>query len=118
MRHLTSDPSVWGPLFWYTLHNGAAAYPHQPTPTTQRRMIDFIAGIPAMLPCDACYAHACAYIVGYVDRYGGLGGAVKSRRALELFFEDFHDVANAHTGKPPYDRFANPGIARRGRTVV
>ena len=34
----SSDPNVWGPAFWFTLHNGAARYPIKASPICKESM--------------------------------------------------------------------------------
>ena len=36
------DPEVWGPSFWFTLHNGAISYPLQANNICKQRMKQFI----------------------------------------------------------------------------
>jgi len=57
-----SDPRVWGPAFWFTLHNGAVNYPIKASPTWKDRMKGFILGIPVMIPCEKCRDHATSHI--------------------------------------------------------
>ena len=38
----TTNPNVWGPSFWFTLHNGASKYPVSATPIYIEKMKNFI----------------------------------------------------------------------------
>jgi hypothetical protein len=38
----TADPKVWGPSFWFSLHNGAARYPLNASNLIMERMKGFI----------------------------------------------------------------------------
>ena len=69
------DPAVWGPAFWFSMHNGAERYPIKAAPLWAKRMKHFILGIPVMVPCENCADHATAYIESRND----LNEVVKSR---------------------------------------
>ena len=92
-----SNPSVWGPAMWFSLHNGASIYPiNNPSGFWQNRMKSFIKGIPVMLPCEKCSDHASAYIESQIN----LDKVVSSRENLVNFFIDFHNFVNKRLGKP------------------
>ena len=81
----TSSPDVFGPPMWFTLHNGASKYPHNPGNLAKQRMKYFILGIPVMIPCTRCREDATAYIEKYKD---SLDDICSSRLKLfEFFFE-------------------------------
>ncbi len=90
------DPEVWGPAFWFSLHNGATRYPLNASPLWRERMKSFIKGIPVMVPCEKCADHATAYIESRSD----LHEVVKNRDLLFNFFVDFHNFVNQRLGKP------------------
>jgi hypothetical protein len=92
----TADPNVWGPSFWFSLHNGASKYPENATDIFKDNMKNFILGIPVILPCDACRSHAREYID---NRYNELDEICRSRKKLFNFFVDFHNMVNEKTGK-------------------
>ena len=91
------NPAVWGPAFWFSLHNGATKYPIKPTPTWKYRMKSFIKGIPVMVPYEKCADHATAYIESQSNR---LDDIVSTRNKLFVFFVEFHNFVNARLGKP------------------
>ena len=93
----TSDPEVWGPSFWFILHNGAARYPENPTQITKDRMKDFILGMPVMIPCEKCADHATSYIE---FTYNNFDKILSNRTNLFNFFVDFHNKVNVQYGKP------------------
>lgn len=88
------EPDMFGPSFWFTLHNGAAAYPEHPTPQIQQGMRMFIMGLPVMIPCTLCKEHAFEYI-----RNHDLNYETSSRERLFAFFNRFHNFANARFNK-------------------
>lgn len=92
-----TDPSVWGPKFWFTLHNGALYYPSLANPLFIERMKNFILGIPVMLPCIKCREHATAYIESKKDQ---LDLICRGKDSLFKFFVDFHNQVNVRNNKP------------------
>jgi hypothetical protein len=93
----TIDPKIWGPPFWFTLHNGAAHYPVNASPLHIERMKNFIIGIPVMLPCSVCQEHATAHIE---RNFGELEAVCSTRDSLFNFFVDFHNYVNRRYNKP------------------
>lgn len=91
------SPEVWGPPFWFTLHNGALNYPSLANPLCIERMKNFIIGIPVMIPCETCKEHATAYIESNKDY---LDYICASRDKLFKFFVDFHNYVNIRLKKP------------------
>lgn len=93
----SADPEVWGPAFWFSLHNGAVRYPENASPITKERMKGFIFGIPVMLPCENCKEHATSHIEANWDK---LDDIVSGRTKLFNFFVDFHNYVNKRYNKP------------------
>jgi hypothetical protein len=93
----TANPSVWGPAFWFSLHNGAAKYPINASPIYVERIKNFILGIPYILPCDNCSDHARNYIA---KRESELNEICKHRSSLFAFFVDMHNMVNVRLNKP------------------
>ena len=92
-----TNPNTWGPSFWFTLHNGAANYPTNPSPYAINQMTKFVSSIPIMLPCENCSEHARAFIEKI---YNQLPQICSSRDTLFDFFVDFHNYVNARFDKP------------------
>jgi hypothetical protein len=92
-----SDPEVWGPSFWFILHNGSVNYPINASPLYAERMKGFILGIPVMIPCEKCSDHATAYIESNWRRINEI---VSGRKKLFEFFCDFHNILNIRYRKP------------------
>lgn len=92
-----SDPRVWGPAFWFTLHNGSARYPIKASPICAERMKGFILGMPVMIPCEKCQDHATSYIEA---NYCRLNEIVSGRDQLFNFFVSFHNSVNERYDKP------------------
>lgn len=92
----TSAPEVFGPAFWFTLHNGASKYPVEASPIQAEKMKGFIKGIPIMLPCERCSTHAQTYIE---SKDNELDDIVSGREKLFRFFWEFHNSVNRRYGK-------------------
>ena len=90
-----TDPKTWGPRLWFILHLGSRYYDENPNPTKQTRMINFIKGIPSILPCETCCEH-CNY---FVTNNPYLPEIVKTRVSLFNFFVDMHNYVNKRHGK-------------------
>ena len=90
-----SNPLVWGPAFWFSIHNGISNYPKNASKFWSNRMKNFIQGIPVMLPCEKCSNHAAAYIESKEDI---INEAVKNKDKLFKFFVDFHNSVNKRLG--------------------
>ena len=95
----TSDPKVWGPAFWYTLHVSAAHYPLQASQIVKDRMKRRLLSIPYELPCQSCRSHASAFIEKNRDR---LDEIVSGRHNLGQFYVDFHNQVNKRYNKPEW----------------
>jgi hypothetical protein len=95
----TSDPKIWGPPFWFSLHVSAAHYPIQPSSIVRERMKCRILAIPYEIPCATCRPHASAYIEKYRSE---LDNIVATRHNLGQFYVDFHNQVNKRYGKPEW----------------
>lgn len=93
----SANPEVWGPAFWFSLHNGALRYPIKASPTWKERMKHFILGIPVMVPCEKCSDHATAHLEA---NYYRLDEIVSTRSKLFEFFWEFHNFVNENLNKP------------------
>lgn len=93
----TANPQVWGPAFWFILHNASARYPEKASPIAMEGMKGFILGMPYMIPCDNCSEHARAHIEKNYDR---LNEICSGRDKLFTFFWDFHNYVNKRYNKP------------------
>ena len=93
----SSHPDVFGPAFWFTLHNGASRYPIKASPFQAEKMKGFIRGIPVMLPCEKCALHAQSYIE---ENDKDIDDIVSGREKLFEFFWRFHNFVNKRNNKP------------------
>jgi hypothetical protein len=98
--HGSPNPLVWGPLFWYTLHNSAIHYPIEASPLVKQRIKNRILAIPYEISCKTCQPHASAYIESIPD--SKLDSIVSGRDNLFKFYVDFHNSVNVRLGKPTW----------------
>ncbi len=90
-----SMPDVWGPAFWFTIHNGANSYPRKASGIVKERMKGFILGLPEMVPCANCKEHARDHI-----ETSNLDDVCDGHDSLFNFFVDFHNYVNKRYNKP------------------
>ena len=50
-------PTVWGPLFWHTIHIVALGYPQDPTYAQKRSAKEFYESLGFLIPCPVCREH-------------------------------------------------------------
>ena len=96
-RPTSVSPRVWGRPLWFSLHYGALNYPHDVDDEKKQMMINFILGLPMMIPCDMCKNHAHEYIQ---SRKHTLHNVVQNTHNLFTFFWEFHNDVNKRNGKP------------------
>lgn len=110
----TTDPKVWGPYMWFTLHTFSANYPiNGGSELVKEQFRNYIRSIPFIIPCRDCSIHASSFIesVELVDK--NLEKALSSRKNLFEFFVDFHNQVNKRHNKPlmsykeAYDMYFN-----------
>ena len=90
------NPLIWGPSFWFTLHNGSLRYALKPSPILKERMKQFVLNIPIMIPCEKCADHAQFYIESHYDKIDEI---VSSKSNLFEFFWKFHNEVNSRLNK-------------------
>ena len=92
------DPKIWGPIYWFNLHNSSNYYPINPSKKLKNITKNRILSIPHELPCNKCKIHAIEYIN---SRMCELDTIVDSKDNLFKFYVDFHNKVNIRTGKNP-----------------
>jgi len=50
-------PTVWGPIFWNTIHMVAMGYPDDPSYSEKRAAKEWCNALPFLLPCSECKEH-------------------------------------------------------------
>lgn len=89
------DPELFGPSFWFTLHNGAATYPNAPTSWIRQSTKQLLISLPILIPCINCREHFFNFV-----RASNLDAAVSSRENLFAYFVNAHNYVNSRYGKP------------------
>jgi hypothetical protein len=92
-QHL-SNPEIWGPSFWFTLHNCANNYPVSANNIYKKYSKGFIQGIPFMIPCKSCAEHAKYFIQKH-----NLDLICSGKEEMFVFFWKFHNEVNKRHGK-------------------
>ncbi len=91
---LALPPSIWGPIFWTTIHIVSLAYPDNPTPEEKKAAKDFFESLQFVLPCPICRNH-------YKENLKELpiDAALESREQLVLWAFNIHNAVNKKLGK-------------------
>jgi hypothetical protein len=95
-------PSVWGPIFWNTIHIITLGYPPQPDEETQTAAKNFFYSLQYLLPCDICKSH-------YKKHISEFPPVTSSQKELIQWAFDLHNKVNIDLGKPTitYSQFMN-----------
>ena len=108
----SSRPAVWGPKFWYILHNGSVYYPTNPTKLAIDRMSVYLKTIPYFLPCGDCRNHAIDFMNSISDEQ--LKYNLSSRKNLVSFLVSFHNNVNIRSGKASFpEQFVYDNIEQK-----
>lgn len=91
-----TPPEVWGPHFWKTIHYVALGSPGTPSATDRRAYAAWIAGIPALLPCQVCSDHFAALVRRMPPTEAHLAGP----EPFFLYTVALHNAVNRQLGKP------------------
>lgn len=97
----SSDPRVFGPPVWLSVHIMAANYPTIARRNVRKACRRFLTSLPYMLPCDHCGAHLRQYLR---DHRTELHGAIRTRENLVTFCINLHNYVGLHTN-PNRSRF-------------
>ena len=88
----SKDQLVWGPTAWATLHTMAENYPRKPKIAHQEGCLQFLSGLPYMLPCGECGYHLRDFeSESESDHFREI---CSGRRNLRKFFVDSHNQVN------------------------
>jgi hypothetical protein len=95
MTGSTTNPDIFGPALWFTLHNSAVVYPRKPTEYIRSGMKNILINLPLIIPCVNCKEH----FYDFVHR-ADLDKAVSSRENLFSFWVDVHNYVNRRYRRP------------------
>lgn len=88
-------PTVWGPLFWTTMHIVTLGYSPTPTNEEKEAVIKFFRSLEFVIPCPICRAHYSKFI-----KDDPVENHVGSRDALIKWLFDVHNNVNTQLNKP------------------
>lgn len=101
----SGDISIFGPYLWSSFHIMAANYPDKPTSEVREGAINFIKGIPFMIPCGNCGYHFKDYLENdYLPNLNKniplkLKIITSSKDNIIKFFIDAHNNVTKNTNK-------------------
>jgi len=85
-------PSVWGPIFWNTMHIVTLGYSHAPSKEEQDAANQFFQSLAYVIPCPVCKEH----YAGFIQKSPP---AVKNRNELINWIFELHNNVNEQLGK-------------------
>ena len=88
-------PSVWGPVFWTTMHIVTLGYSPNPTKEEKEAVIQFFRSLEFVIPCPICRAHYSKFL-----KDDPVENHVGSRDALIKWLFDVHNNVNMQLNKP------------------
>jgi len=92
----TSEPFVWGPGMWHSLHIMAVNFPVSPDEARKQHCAKFLEALPYMLPCGECGRH----LQDKMKEVPGIAAiSCASRAALNNFMVGMHNHVNKQLGK-------------------
>ncbi len=92
---LKMPPTIWGPIFWHTIHIVALGYPEKPNYSQKKAAKEFFESLRFLIPCKVCQEHyiqhlALTPITPFLDR----------RSDLLKWTIDLHNRVNESLKKP------------------
>jgi len=90
-------PSIWGPIFWQTMHIVTLGYSETPSKEEQVAAIQFFEGLRQMIPCPICKEHYAQHL-----DISPVSAVVGSRTALIYWMFILHNKVNVQLGKPEF----------------
>lgn len=94
---LNSDPRLWGPKFWFTLHTISVFYPEKPNQHEMASAINLFDSLTYLLPCETCKTHYKAML-----DLDPVRNHVGSRNELVRYVLNLHNSVAARIKKPTY----------------
>lgn len=110
----SNDPRVFGPCAWKTFHIFAYNYPHNPSKNTKDACVNFIKGIPYMLPCGYCGY----YFKEYTAKHD-LSIVTKNQKNVVKFFKEAHNniTKNVNPSKKITSHDYSTGVDKSGNNL-
>ena len=96
-----SDPKVWGPGAWFTMHVYAR---NSTTPEAKKSFINYCRIIISNLKCEKCRAHALDYLNQHpIDDFLNIKSNDGADIGMFKWTWMFHNAVNSRLGKPIFD---------------
>lgn len=95
IQQMRFPPTVWGPLFWHTIHIVALGYPQNPTYGEKRAAKEFYESLAFLIPCPVCREHYSQHL-----KRMPLTPHLDTRGDLFRWTVQLHNEVNKVTGKP------------------
>ena len=95
------SPSIWGPVFWKTIHMIGATYPRKPTEKDKNDYYTYFKNLGNILPCSTCRNNYNKHIqeMGF-----GLSNLLNQETLFRFTF-DLHNIVNKSLNKPIEDNY-------------
>jgi hypothetical protein len=90
-------PSVWGPIFWNTIHIVTLGYSKHPTSEEQDHMRMFFESLKTVIPCPVCREHYKEHL-----KTMPIEPALKGRAELVEYAWTLHNKVNEMLEKPHF----------------
>ncbi len=87
------SPSVWGPIFWTTMHIVTLGYSHTPSEQEKEGVRQFFESLTIVIPCPICREHYGTFLKASPP-------ATESRDTLIFWLFTLHNRVNEKLGKP------------------
>ena len=91
-RPIAMRPSVWGPIFWHTMHIISLGYPEEPDEKTRQAASSFYESLSTLIPCPICRDH-------YTQHIQQTPPTTESRKSLVEWVWKIHNQVNHDIGK-------------------
>jgi hypothetical protein len=94
-QRMRLPPTVWGPLFWHTIHIVALGYSDQPTYAQKKAAKEFYESLAFLIPCPVCREHYETHL-----QKNPLTPHLDRRDDLFRWTVNVHNEVNQLLGKP------------------
>ena len=106
--NISMPPSVWGPIFWNTIHIATLGYPPNPSAADKDGMRKFFESLKTVIPCPVCREHYKQHLAE-----SPVEPALESKGQLVHWAWNLHNQVNDMLGKPTItvDQFLDNMVA-------
>lgn len=93
--------TIWGPMFWQTLHIISFNYPTNPTKEDKINYYDYIQSLTHILPCKKCRDN----LKKNLQQMKFSLSTMKNRDSFSRFIYELHNQVNVMLNKPIYKTY-------------